>query len=142
MEETLPARCFLWHFMVGPFSYEFVGDKNSIYHFPLGISGVYAFSAYPDLCPRGIKVFIFQFPYLAPVHGIGPIGSNSGNIEFMGPAAYFFVGGETNPYFSMLDLGILDQIFHGRDDLGNSSLVVGTQEGGTVGSNEGVSFIL
>ena len=90
----------------------------------LGISRVYVATLECDAGYSGIEVFIFEFAYFTAVHRIGPVGVEPFYIEFVGALTYFFVGSEGNAYFPVFYFGVGDEVFHSRNDFGNTSFVV------------------
>ena len=97
---------------------------------------MYVATLYVHLGAGGIEVLVFQFAYFASVHGIGPFAAELCYIEQMGACAYLLVGVEGDANLPVLNLGVSHQIGHGGDYLGDARLVVGTQEGGSVGNDE------
>ncbi len=112
---------------------ELVGYTDRINHFVLGISGmdVAAFECHLRHC--GIEVLIFEFPYLAAVHCIGPVGAEPLDIKLVCTLADFLVRIERDADIAMFDFRMLLQISHRRYYLGHTGLVIGSQQCSPVG---------
>ena len=59
----------------------------------------------------------------------------------MSAEANFFVGIESDANFAVLNLGVLLQIFHSGDDFGDTRLVVGSEQSGSVGDYEVLAHV-
>ena len=91
-----------------------------------------AFSLESDFGSSRIEVFVFQFAHLASIHGVSPVATKFFDIEMVCATTNFFVWRKTNPDFSVLDFGIVDQEFHCTHDFGDSGFVVGAKKRGSV----------
>ena len=107
-----------------------------VYHFVFGISGMNISSLDRYFCRCSVEVFIFQLAYLAAIHRIGPFCTKFIHVEFIRSAADLFVGRESYTYLSVLDLGMINQVFHSGHDLGNTCLVVCAEQGCPVGYDQ------
>ena len=118
------------------------GYTNGIQHFMLGITRMHIATLELNLSRSRVEVFKFQFTQIAAIHGVSPIGSKSFHVEMIGAFTDFFVGREAYANFSMLNFGMIDQIFHGRHNFCDTGFIVGTQKRLTVGADNILSHKL
>ena len=94
-----------------------------------------------DLCHCCIEVLEFQFAGFAAVHGVGKVGAKAFNVKLVSAQTDFLVGIESDANFAVLNFGVLLQIFHSGDDFGDTRLVVGAEQSGSVGDYEVLAHI-
>lgn len=119
-----------------------VGDAHRVYHLVFGVSGVYVASGEGDASYGGVEVFVFELAYFAAVHGIGPVGAEELDVEFVCALSNFFVWIEGYAYFAVFDFGVLLEVVYGRDDFGDAGFVVCAKQGIAVGDDECLSFVV
>ena len=107
-----------------------------------GVAGVYVAAGEGNLCHGGVEVLVLQLADGAAVHRVGPVGAEALNVELMGALADFLVRVEGYSDFTVLDFGMLLQVIDGTDDFGDAGLVVGAQEGGAVGNDKVLAYIV
>ncbi len=76
------------------------------------------------------------------VDGIAELGAELLQVDLVGAAADFFVGGEQDADGAVPDVGIVHQELRCRHDLGNAGLVVGTQERRAIGGDDVVADLV
>ena len=111
---------------------ELLGHQNGIAHFILCLSRMDAPAMHYHLCPGSIKILIFQFPKPAAVNGIGIVRTKKLDIKIIRSRPHFLVRGKTNPYLSMGDFWVCQQVFRHCHNFCNSRFVIRPQKGGTV----------
>ena len=94
-----------------------------------------------NLSNSSVEVLEFEFTHLAAVHSVGEVGAEKVDVEFVSAEANFFVGIESDAYFAVLNLGVLLQIFHSSDNFGDTRLVVGAEQSGSVGDYEVLAHV-
>ena len=115
---------------------QFGGYAGGVDHLVLGIAGMDADAGDVETGRGGIEVLEFEFANLAAVHGVGPFAAEALDVELVGAEADLFVGIEAYADGAVLDFGVLDEVDHGLHDLGDAGLVVGTEQGVSVGDDE------
>ena len=118
------------------------GQQIGIDPFVLGISRMYADALAMNLGRSGIEILEFQFTYVTAIHGIGPLAAELGDVEMVSAHADFLVGIEGHTNLAVLDFLVLLQVDHCLYDFGNTCLVVGTEQCGTVGHDEVFTDVL
>src|SRR5690606_20488032 len=108
---------------------------HGIDHFILGRAGMNIPALNPNIGRGSVKVLILQLSQGTAVQGVGKGCIELLYIEEVGPPANLFIGGEGNLNLPMFYLGVGKEVLHGGDDFSNARLVVGAQEGGSVGGN-------
>ena len=121
---------------------QFHSKSVGIDHLTLGISWVHTHSVDSNFRTGSIEVLVFQFSQVATVHGVCPFTSKSLHVEVMGTHTDFLVGIESHAYVAMLNLLVVAQIAHGLDNLGNTRLVVGTEQSVSVGYDKVLTHML
>ena len=134
--EAFVAGGELGDFVFGHHLGELGGDEGGVDHLVFGVAGVDVAAVYGDAGAGGVEVFVFELAYFASVDGVGPGAAELVDVEFVGSAAYLFVGIEGYTYGAVLDFGVVQEVFYGGDDLGYACFVVGSEEGVTVGDDE------
>ena len=142
VKESFITFCMFGAFMGRELGSDPVGHQEGIDHFPLGGSGVYAFSPDGNGCQGGVEILIFQFPKFPAVEGKGEVSAEFLYVEAVGAAADLLVGGEAKPDPAVWDIASGNQNFGGGYDFGNSGLVVGPQKGIPSGDNQGLPGVL
>jgi len=104
-------------------------DLDGIDQSILRISGM---GVEPDERQRhriGGKAFVLEFATRAPVHGVGVRGAKCRDVEVLRSAPDLFVRCEGDFDRPVWNVGMRDEVFGRRDNLGDTSLVVGAQQG-------------
>ncbi len=118
------------------------GHAHGVEHLVLGSTGVHVEALESDACARRVEVFIFQFANGSAVHGVCPVGAKFLHVEVMRAQSNLLVGIEADANVAVLHLGVLLQPFHGGENLGDTSLVVGTEQRSAVGDDELLAHIV
>lgn len=118
-----------------------VGHAYRVEHLVLGVARMNVAAFECDFCHGGVEVLIFQLAHFASVHCIGPFGAEVFYVKLVGAFAYFLVGVEGYADIAVFDLGMVHEVVDGGYYLGYSGLVVGSEQGCTVGDDEVLSFI-
>ena len=95
-----------------------------------------------NLGRSSIEVLKLQLTHFTAIHSIGPFTTELLNIELMRSQTDFLIGIKTDTDFAMLDFGMLFQIYHRRNNLGNAGFIVSTQQGLSVGDNQVFPFVV
>ena len=103
---------------------------------------MYADTLDKDLRTGSVEILKLQFSQITTIHGVGPLTTEFLHIEMMGTHADLFIGVETNADISMRDLFVVTQIAHGLHDLGDTRLVIGSQQGSAIGDDQVFSDML
>ena len=90
-----------------------------------------------DLSRCGIEVFELKFSNFSPVHGVGILGIEPGDIELHHAASDFLVGSKTDADGAVLEFGMGNNILHGIHDFSHTGLVVSTQQSSAVCRDDG-----
>ncbi len=93
------------------------------------------------LARGGIEVLKLQLAYCSAIHGISKVASELLHIEMVCALPDFLIGGEADAYLTMLDFGVLYQVFAGRDYLGNTGFVICAEQRLAVRDNDVLSRI-
>ena len=83
-----------------------------------------------------IEVLEFKFTHFSAIHGIGPFATELRYIELMGAQTDFLIRIKADTDFTVLDFGVLLQIYHRRYNFGNTGFIIGTKQGLAVGHNQ------
>ena len=142
VEEALVAFRVFRTLAGGQQGIEFLADMDGVAHLSLGIAGVHVAALDVDLGAGSVEVLKLQLAYLAAVHGIAEIGPETGDVELDHAAADFFVGREADADLAVLELRMLHDVLHRVHNLGHAGLVVGAQQGGAVGGDEGLAHVV
>ena len=76
------------------------------------------------------------------VHGVAEIGGELLDVDLVDAAADFLVGREQDLDGAVLHLRVGDEEMRGVHDLGEAGLVVGTEQGGTVGRDDVIADLI
>ena len=63
-------------------------------------------------------------------------------VKFICSASDFFIRCKGDPYRTMFDLGMTDQIIHGRDYFGNPGFIVCSKQSGSIRGDQLLSDIM
>ena len=118
-----------------------VSDTHRVTHLMVRRTRVHIQTVHMDLGTRCIEVLKLQLTDCTAIHRIGEIGTELLNVKMVCSAADLFVRRETDTHFTMLDLRVLDEVFHRRHDLGNTGFVICAQKGSGVRHNDVLSCI-
>jgi len=121
---------------------ELGSEGAGIDHLTLGIAWVDTDTFYIYARAGCIEVLELELAHIASIHGVGPFAAEALYVEMVGSHAYLLVGVEGDADVTMLDLGMVAQPTHGLDNLGDASLVVGSQQGMSVGHDEILTDVL
>lgn len=94
-----------------------------------------------DFGHGGVEVLVLELADLASVHGVGPVGGESLDVELVGTESDLFVGVECHAYVAVGNLGMIDQIVDCGYDFGDAGFVVGSEQCGSVGHDQILSAI-
>ena len=106
-----------------------------VHHHILCLAGMHRKAAHRDHCRGGVEVFIFQPAHIAAVHRVGIGCAKAFQIKKVASLTNFLIRRKGNADFSVGDLFGLQAFGHGKD-LGNTSLIIGPQQGGTVACDQ------
>ncbi len=117
-------------------------QQHGVDHLVFGCTGmdVSSFEMYSSQCC--IKVFKLQFSDFATIHGISKISIEFFHIKMIGASSDLFIGCKGHTNGSMLYFRVLFQPLQRRYDLGNSGFIVGSQQGGSVGGDDVLTFVV
>ena len=121
---------------------ELLANQDGVFHLSLGVARVHIAALDVNLGAGGIEVLKLQFAHFAAVHGIGIIGPEALHIELDYAAADFLIGRKPDHDGTMLAFGMRHDVLHRVHDFGHAGLVVGPQQGGAVGGDEGLPHIM
>ena len=119
---------------------DFANHLQGVDHFVLGIPRMDISTLYGNFGTCGIEVFVLQLPFETAIHRIGEIGPEIFNIEEVHSTSHLLVGCKSDTYRTVRDFGVCHQVFSGCHNFSNSGLVIGPQQRGTVGRDQGMSF--
>ncbi len=142
MVETLVALGVLGCFPAWQHHGKLHGNTHRINHLVLGSTGVYVQALEGDLGTGGIEVFKLQLAHGATVHRVSPVTGEFLHVEVVGTQANFLVGVEAHADVAVLHLAVLLQPFHGAQYFGDTSLVVGAEQGVTTGDDELLTYVI
>ena len=121
---------------LGQQRHELASNKDSVDHLVLSHSWVHIQALNGNLGACGVEVLIFEFSLGTTVHGVGPVAAKFLHVKLVGTQTNLLVGVEANANFAVLHLGMLLEPLDGSDNLGDTCLVVGAQQGSAVGHDE------
>ena len=116
--------------------HETVGNADRVNHLILGIARMHIPSLEAYLGRGRIEVLEFKFTHFSAIHGIGPFATELRYIELMGAQTDFLIRIKADTNFTVLDSGVLLQIYHRRYNFGNTGFIIGTKQGLAVGHNQ------
>ena len=134
--ESLIALRRLWRLIGRQHRGELGCQCIGVHHLSLGIARMHAHTFYIYLGRGSVEVLELQFAHVAAVHRVGPFATELLHIEVVGAHADLLVGVEGDADGAVLHLLMLLQPHHRLHDLGNASLVVGSEERMAVSHNE------
>ena len=139
--KSFVAFCALRHLFLRQRLYKLRCYADGIYHFILSIAWVYADACHLYFGTGSVEVFKFQFAQVASVHCVSPVATELFYVELVCAKSYFLVGVEAHADASMLYLRVLHEINHSLDYLGNTSLVIGSEESMAVGDDDVFAYV-
>ena len=142
VEESLVSLSCLGSLVGRKHRCKFHGKSVGIDHLALCISWVHTHSVDSNLRTGSVEVLVFQFSQVATVHSVCPFTSKSLYVEVMGTHTDFLVGIKSHAYVAMLNLLVVAQIAHCLNNLGNTRLVVGTEQSVSVGYDKILTHML
>jgi len=87
----------------------------------------------------GVEVLVFHGTGIAAVHSIGKVGTKAGNVKQAGTLADLLVRGKGDAQLAV-GQALFQHGLHGGHDLGHTGLVIGAQQGGAVGGDQGLAL--
>jgi len=87
----------------------------------------------------GVKVLVLDGPGVAAVHGVGKISPKARDVKQVGTLADLLVRGKADAQLAV-GQALFQHRLHSGHDLGHTSLVVSTQQGGAVGGDQGLAL--
>ena len=140
--ETLVALRFLRSLVLRDALHKFSGQPAGIHHFVLGVARMHTRAPDGHLGRCRVEILKFQFAQVAAIHRVGPFAAEFTHVEMVGTPSDFLVGIEGDADLAVLNLLMVAQVAHGLHDFGNAGLVVGTEQGGSVGHNQILAHVL
>src|SRR5699024_8465261 len=137
--EAFPALGGLGAGHVGQGQVELHGHVGGVDHGVFGAAGVDRQPPHRDGGRGGVEVFVLDAAHVPAVYGVGKGSPEALQIEQAGPLADLFVGGKGDAQLAVGRAGLL-QGLDGGHDLGHAGLVVGPQQGGAVGGDQGLAL--
>ncbi len=142
MIEAFIAFGVLGCFTAGEHRSELVCHTHRVDHLVFGIARVDVAAAERDLSDCCIEVFKLKFADFSSVHRVAPIGGESLDVEFVGTEADFLVRIEGDADVAVRDFIVLKEKVDGGDNFSDTGLVVGTEEGVTVGDDKVLTYVV
>ena len=121
---------------------EFSGHLDRGDHLVLGVAGMDVATHEGHDGAVGAEGLVFDLAALAAVHGVGNDGAELFDVEVLDALADFFIGGEGDLHQTVFPFGVLVDEGQGLQDFGDAGLVIGAQQGGSVGGNDGFTDAL
>ena len=118
---------------------ELHGHVGGVDHGVLGRAGVHREAVDGNGGCCGVKVFVLDGPGVAAVHGVGKISPKARDVKQVGTLADLLVGGKADAQLAV-GQALFQHGLHSGHDLGHTSLVVSTQQGGAVGGDQGLAL--
>ena len=109
------------------------GNVGGVDHGVLGGAGMHREAG------SGVKVLVLDVTGIAAVHRVGKVCTKAGDIEQVGTLANLLVRGKADAQLAV-GAALADNGLHSGHDLGHTSLVVSTQQGGAVGGDQGLAL--
>ncbi len=103
------------------------GHERGVDHLVLGGAWVYVRALERDLGRGSVEVLELELAHFATVHGVGKVTAEELYVELVGTETDLLVRVEGDANLAVLHLGMCLEIHHGGDDLGDASLVVGSE---------------
>ena len=116
-------------------------DQTGVDHRVFAGTGVYIESFDIEFGFAGVKALILDLAFGISVQRIGVIGAEFLQVKMCGSRTDLFIRCECDTDRSVRDL-LFDELFGEGKDLGDSSFVVGAQDRGAVGGDQGAPFQL
>ena len=142
MIESLVTLGLLGSLIAGKHRCKLDSKPVGIHHLVFGIARMHTDALDAYLGTGGIEVLKLQLAQVTAVDGISPFAAELLDIEVVGAHANLLVGIESHAYVTVLHLLMVAQPAHGLYDLGNASLVVGSQQGCSVGHDEVFAHVI
>src|SRR5690625_4519599 len=89
---------------------------------------------------RSIKAFILQFTKSAAINRISKFSTESIYIKLVWSPTNFFIWCKGNAYFPMLNMFILDKVFHRSHNFSYTCFIIGTEECRTIGCDKSMAY--
>ena len=140
--ESFVSACVLRLLLHREEAVELHSNEDGVLHLALCRARVNVAALDADCRSRSIEVLILQLADLAAVHGVCILCSEFLDIEFHHAASDLLIRSESYLDVAMLELRMLDDILHGIHDLGDSGLVISSQEGCAVCSDDGLALVV
>ena len=79
--------------------------------------------------PAALKFFEVEVANLSTIQGIGKVRIERFHVEVVCPATNFFVRSKANANGAVGNFGMVDKIFDGSHDFGNTGFIISAEEG-------------
>ena len=133
--ETFISFCFFRHFISWKTIHNLCRNQTRIYQLSFCSSRMYALTFYLEKRSSCIKTLIFKLPNRSSIHRIRKISTKFFHIKIICTTTNFLIRSKRHFHSPMLNLRMLNQIFHRFNNLHNSSLIVSSQKCSSVSSN-------
>src|SRR5699024_9781192 len=114
-------------------------QQNGVDHDVLSRAGVDGHAGDVHFGGGGVEVLVLDGASGAAVHGVGVLGPETHHVKVVGALSDLLVGGQGHADGAVGNLPGQQPLTQGHD-LGDTRLVVGPQQGGAVGSDEGLAL--
>ena len=142
MEETFISFCAFRALIFGKQGVIFHGKCGGISHLSFGRSGVDRQSLYLHNGGSCVEILIFNLSQLTAIHSVSEGSRDSGEIDVIHTSSHLFIGCETEGNGAVRDFRMLQQIFCGGQNFGDSSLIIAAQKGSSICDNQILPLVL
>ena len=120
---------------------ELHGHVGGVDHGVFGAAGVDREAVDGDGGRGCIEVFVLDAAHIAAIDGVGKVGAKAGDVEQGSALADLLVGGKGDAELAV-GAALGEEGLGGGQDLRHAGFVIGTQQGGAVGGDEGLALQL
>ena len=117
-------------------------DEYGIEHLSLCIAGMDVAALYAYCGSGSIEILVFKLSERSSVHGVGILRTELPDIEFGHAPSDFLIRSEAYHNVTVPELRMCHDILHRIHYLGDSGLVVGSEQSSPVSGNQGLSLVV
>ena len=113
-----------------------LGDQNGVDHFALGGAGMYIAPTDSQFCPRCVEGLVLQLAEFPAVHRVGKVRAEDGQIKEVSARSDLLIGRKSDSDPAVRNFGVCEKVLRHRHDLGDTCLVVRSEQGRAVRHDE------